>query len=218
MIQCIITDIEGTTTPLSFVKEVLFPFALPRIKPYIMTHQCHDIIEETRAHLSLDASVDACIHQLEMWAKADVKISPLKKLQGRIWAEGYKTKAYTAPIYDDVLPALTAWKDAKKILGIYSSGSIMAQHLLWEHTTQGNIRPLFTHFFDTSIGAKIEPSSYERIATTVGILPQNILFLSDALPELTAAKEAGYTVIGLCRDNAPPLPIPFVRSFEDIQL
>ena len=136
-------------------------------------------------------SLDQLIDQLCTWIEADRKVGPLKTLQGYIWREGYETGQYTSHIYKDVYPAMQKWQEMGIKLGIYSSGSVGAQKLLFAHTEQGDLTPCLSAYFDTKVGHKREVNSYAQISKSLNIAPEQILFLSDVVEELDAASEAG---------------------------
>lgn len=222
MIKAIVTDIEGTTTQLSFVKEVLFPFAYDQLPSYIETHREEEriqkILQEARAELqNEDVSLTELIQQFLTWIEQDKKITPLKTLQGYIWEEGYKSGKLKSHVYMDAVVELIAWHREGIMLAIFSSGSILAQKLLFSYTEHGDLTYLFSHYFDTTTGPKNSKEAYQKIAQTLGIAPNEILFLSDVVAELDAAKEAGMQVCGLAREGkAPASEHEFVADFFSI--
>ncbi len=196
----VLTDIEGTTTPISFVKETLFPFARGRIADYVRAHRA----ELSVAQIVADASggtgdVAQAIAVLLAWSDADTKIAPLKSLQGLIWEDGYREGLLKAPVFPDAAAALRAWHSAGIKLAVYSSGSVLAQKRLFTSSDQGNLATLFNGFFDTAIGAKREAAAYARIARDLAVAPGDILFLSDVPEELDAATSAGVHTLHLVR-------------------
>lgn len=219
MTRVIVTDIEGTTTKLSFVKEVLFPYAAKRLDPYVRQHLDRTDVQEILASV-VPGDVEASITQLRQWASEGAKVTPLKSLQGLIWEEGYRTGAFTAHIYADVVNALRQWAQAGIELYVYSSGSISAQKLLFSHTEAGDLTGLFKGYFDTRTGAKVETESYRKIAIAINAAPEDILFLSDHPGELQAAKAAMWQVFGLDREDTGEIPeqIPQGHSFTNINL
>ena len=224
--KAIVTDIEGTTTPIAFVKETLFPFARARMAAFLAAHRKEAAVavafEEARALAGGKAvSDDGVVAALVTWIDQDRKAAPLKTLQGLIWAEGYGTSALKAPVYEDAALALRAWHKAGIRLYVYSSGSVAAQKLLFGHSDRGDLTPLFSGWFDLSTGSKLEAASYRRIADAIGVAPHDILFLSDHPGELDAARAADFCAIRLDRGDPPPAPPgdhPCVRSFADIDL
>lgn len=196
VVDAIVTDIEGTTSSIAFVKDVLFPYAEARLKAFVKAHpdKVASILDEVRAIEKAALSADEAAEVLLGWSKADQKIGPLKTLQGMIWAEGYTSGEIKGHIYQDSPAALRAWKAAGIPLYVYSSGSVAAQKLLFGHTRAGDLTPLFSGYFDTRIGVKLEAESYRRIAAEIGAAPARLLFLSDHPDEIAAAAAAGWQV------------------------
>ncbi len=203
-IKAIITDIEGTTSSLSFVKDILFPYAYNNLPDYVWDNEAEistildDIRREER---NPDLNIEEVIEVLLRYIDEDKKVTPLKALQGMIWENGYKSGELKGHVYDDALIGLKRWKDQNIDLYIYSSGSIHAQKLLFSYTNNGDLTPLFSGYFDTNIGAKKESESYEKIAEEINIPANEILFLSDSLDEINAAAVAGMNVLVLDRDS-----------------
>jgi enolase-phosphatase E1 len=223
MIRALITDIEGTTSSLSFVKDVLFPYSRAHIGDFVRQHAGDTEV----ALLLADAAAEAgdtrmdrgqLVETLERWIDEDRKVTPLKALQGLIWEAGYRDGAFRGHIYADAAAALRRWKTAGLALYVYSSGSVRAQQLLFAHTDEGDLTPLFSGYFDTRIGAKAEPESYRRIAAELRLPPQDLLFLSDVQGELDAASAAGLKAIWLVREGSldPQAPHPQARDFSEI--
>ena len=204
----ILTDIEGTTSSISFVKDVLFPYARAALPRFVREHG-----DEPEVRRWLDAvateqggicSDDVIVETLQGWIDQDRKHTALKALQGQVWAEGYAQGDYRAHVYPDAPPALRRWHDAGHALAVYSSGSVPAQKLFFGHSEAGDLTPLFSAFFDTEMGHKREAASYRRIAEALGRAPADILFLSDVVEELDAAREAGLrTVLVDRREDYP---------------
>ena len=192
----IVTDIEGTTTPIAFVRDVLFPYARANLESFLAGHG-HDpaVAEALReaAHLAEGRPVQ---HALLAWMDADAKVTPLKTLQGLIWNEGYRNGHLQGVLYPDVPPVLRRWHAAGIRLYVYSSGSETAQKLLFEHSEAGNLAALFSGFFDTRVGPKRAPESYAAIARAIGLPAGECLFLSDIGQELDAAAAFG---MGCCQ-------------------
>ena len=217
----LLLDIEGTTCPVSFVADVLFPYARQRLGPYLADHAGEDDITllvqdvwrawrddqhpEARgllqrvhaepADLSPTEAAAAIVPYLGWLIDHDIKVTALKDLQGRIWRAGYSSGAIVAPVFEDVPQALKDWHQQGFVLAVYSSGSVPAQQLLYGHSQAGDLRGLFSHWFDTRTGAKQESASYTAIAAAMGCDPAQVLFISDALAELDAADRAGLAVI-----------------------
>jgi enolase-phosphatase E1 len=224
MIRAIVTDIEGTTSSLSFVKDVLFPYARAHLPGYVRAHAREPAV---RAELdAVSASVgrklddEAAITQLIAWIDEDRKITPLKTLQGFIWQAGYAQGDFQGHVYDDAVQQLRAWKQQGLALHIFSSGSVHAQKLLFAHTAWGDLTPLFSGYFDTTIGSKRERESYAHIAQAVGRPASEILFLSDIREELDAARAAGLHTGWLIREGGLPTDPahPVARNFNDLLL
>lgn len=206
MIQAILTDIEGTTSSISFVKEVLFPYARQHLADFVRnnreTPEVKHWLEETRKEVQqADLDENGVIEVLIQWIDQDKKITPLKALQGLIWEAGYKNQDYQGHIYPDAVENLKRWKENNLQLFVFSSGSVKAQKLLFAHTAFGDLTPLFSGYFDTMIGAKQQVEAYQRIAQQIQISPAHILFLSDILGELDAAKAAGMQTTCLVREG-----------------
>lgn len=210
MKRAILTDIEGTTSSISFVREVLFPYARAAL-PGFVRERGQD--PEVRRWLDL-AAVDAggicqdavLAEVLQGWIDEDRKHTALKALQGLIWIDGYRSGDYRAHIYPDSAPALRAWHAAGHALYVYSSGSVPAQRLFFGHTEAGDLTALFSGWFDTETGGKREAASYRAIATAIGRAPEDIVFLSDVVEELDAAREAGMRTVLLDRREDYPQP------------
>jgi enolase-phosphatase E1 len=207
MIKAIVTDIEGTTSSLSFVKDVLFPYARANLVDYVRRHkdepQVKTLLEESCKEVGAELDTGQLIAQLIQWLDEDKKVTPLKSLQGLIWEAGYQQGDFKGHVYPDAAAYLKTWKANGLDLYIYSSGSVYAQKLLFAHTEYGDLTPLFSGYFDTHIGGKKEPESYCKIAEQLGIPATQILFLSDIKEELDAAKAAGFQTLWLTRDSTP---------------
>jgi enolase-phosphatase E1 len=191
----VLMDIEGTTTPISFVHEVLFPYARDRMADWCAAHADAPVLAEVRA-LAPEQKPEAA---LLGWMAADAKVTPLKTIQGMIWAAGYASGDILGKLYPDVPPALRRWAQGGVKLFVYSSGSVEAQKLLFGHTEAGNFVPLFQGFFDTRVGPKREAASYALICRGANLTPGDVLFLSDVEAELDAAQAAGLKTCQLVR-------------------
>lgn len=196
----ILTDIEGTTTPIAFVRDVLFPYAHARLPGFLETHGGEPEVAAAVAEAERLGEGRDVVTALLGWLDADAKITPLKTLQGLIWDEGYRRGELKGVIYPDVPPVLRSWQSAGLRLYVYSSGSEAAQKLLFGHSDAGDLAGLFSGFFDTRIGTKREAASYTAIARAVGLPEGEILFLSDIGQELDAAKAAGMGTCQLVRE------------------
>ncbi|MFT4927216.1 MAG: enolase-phosphatase E1, partial [Phenylobacterium sp.] len=197
-IKVVLCDIEGTTTDIKFVHQVLFPFARQQLSAYVQQHQHQDevavIIAEVKTHLPSNnashgtdkATLTQVIDLLIQWIDEDKKAKPLKTLQGLIWQGGYHSGELKGHIYPDVLPVLQQWHADGIILGIYSSGSVAAQKLLFSHSDFGDLTPLMSHYFDTVVGHKQQTDAYRNITQALALPAESILFLSDVVQELDA--------------------------------
>lgn len=191
----VLMDIEGTTTPISFVHDVLFAYARARMADWCRVHLDDPVLGEV-ARMAPGQPVDAT---LLGWMARDEKITALKTVQGKIWAEGYGRGEMLGSVYPDVPPALRRWAAGGVKLFVYSSGSVEAQRLLFGHSDAGNLAVLFQGFFDTRVGPKRAARSYVDIARGVNVAAPEILFLSDVEAELDAATEAGLLTCQLVR-------------------
>lgn len=224
MIGAILTDIEGTTSSISFVKDVLFPYARERMEDFVTTHlddmavrQALDDVDNTVGRL---LNVDEAIAQLIAWIDEDRKITPLKNLQGLIWENGYQVGDFRGHVYEDAVTHLRQWQKSGIDLYVYSSGSVHAQKLLFGHTEFGDLTPLFSGYFDTLIGAKGDAESYRRIQAAIGIPAARILFLSDITAELDAAHASGMQTTQLVREGSADTSSAHrvARDFSEIDL
>lgn len=238
-IQAILLDIEGTTTRIDFVLRTLFPFARQRMRQFLLEHGSEPGIREDVDALRQQHRVDAA-EQLnpppwvddspdaELVSAAaygawlidrDSKCSALKSLQGKIWQEGYRTGELRGEVYPDVPAALARWSRQGKIIGIFSSGSVLAQKLLFAGTAAGDLTGFLRAYFDTTTGPKNTPESYLRIAEALATEPPNILFISDITKELDAAREGGMQTALCVRTPSPERissPHRVVNTFEQI--
>lgn len=220
--SAIITDIEGTTSRVSFVTEVLFPYAARELPGFIRANLSDAAVaaalDACRALMQqADATVDAIIARLQQWIAEDQKITPLKTLQGMVWQQGYQSGAFRGHLYQDAFTALTQWQQQGIKLYVYSSGSVQAQQLLFRYSDFGDVTPLFSGYFDTRIGAKRDISSYAAILQQLQLPPKQVLFLSDVAAELDAAKVLGIATVQLIRDGQSPSDHPAVSSFSQIE-
>ena len=237
----LLLDIEGTTCPVSFVAEELFPYARAALPDYLARHgeeadvaalvtavdadwqaNRHPEAQALRqGHAVTDAQpmAERVVPYLQWLIDHDIKLTALKDLQGRIWAHGYGDGSITAPLFPDVAEALRRWHQQGLVLAVYSSGSVPAQKLLYRHSRDGDLSPLFSHWFDTRVGAKQEVSSYTAIAAAMQVRPEQVLFISDALGELEAAHRAGMAVVLSDRPGNPNRNSgPFERISDYSQL
>jgi enolase-phosphatase E1 len=234
----ILLDIEGTTTPIAFVTQTLFPYARAHMRSYLNRHgrspQYTALIEAFRdEHAAdeqagqpvlpwLDAAGDAreSVQAYAEWLMDRDRKSPaLKELQGYIWEEGYERGELVGQVFEDVPRAFARWRRENVRLGIFSSGAVMAQRRLFRCSSAGDLSPFLHWYFDTHAGAKQDPASYRRIAEEVGELPPDILFVSDVAAELNAARDAGLGTVMTVRPGnlpQPPHDHRVVTSFDEI--
>jgi enolase-phosphatase E1 len=220
----ILTDIEGTTTSVSFVYDVLFPYFRENIqKVRTMFHlpEVQAIFQETirlaqETENKIISTEEEVIETLIRWSNEDKKITPLKDLQGILWKEAYESGIIKGHVYEDVAHALKAWKDAGLQLGVFSSGSITAQKLIFGYSVSGDLTPYFSAYFDTTTGGKREEETYIKISQKLNKQPSEILFLSDIVEELEAAQKAGLQTIQLVRPGTTANWKHTASSFSDI--
>jgi enolase-phosphatase E1 len=228
MQSVILTDIEGTTSSISFVKDVLFPYARRELSRFVREHghdpevrRWLDAVAIEHGAMCDDAMV---VETLQGWIDQDRKHTALKALQGLIWREGYERGDYRGHIYPDAAGSLRRWHAAGHPMAVFSSGSVAAQKLLFGHSEAGDLVPLFSAFFDTEVGHKRDADSYRLIADALTRDPGDIVFLSDVVEELDAARAAGMRTVLLDRREDYPQPRDAdasnghlrVESFDDI--
>ncbi|MGZ3496233.1 MAG: acireductone synthase [Vulcanimicrobiaceae bacterium] len=224
--RAVLTDIEGTTGSIAFVKDVLFPYADAHLDSFVEQHAEEPRVATALDDAANDAGIDpsdraGVLAELHAWIAEDAKVTALKTLQGMIWAGGYSAGELKGHIYDDAVRGLRRWHDAGLHLYVYSSGSIAAQHLIFGHSIAGDLRPFFCGYFDTTTGGKREAQSYARIADEIGLEPSDILFLSDNVAELDAARAAGLQTVHVARPQdgtAAADTHPFVKSFDELTI
>ncbi len=205
-IAAVLLDIEGTTTPVSFVHDVLFPYARAALPAFLAARASSPDVVDTVAEVRRLAPGRDVLETLLHWMDQDAKVTPLKALQGLIWRQGYADGALRGVLYPDVAPMLRRWSTAGLRLAVYSSGSSEAQRLLFAHATDGDLSPLFSGFFDTRVGGKREAESYDRLAIAMGLPAAELLFLSDVEAELDAAAAAGLHTCQLVRPTDRTVP------------
>ncbi len=220
--RAVVTDIEGTTSAIAFVHDVLFPYARDRLPAFVRASadrpEIAALLDEARALAGAPGlDTEGVIRVLLAWIDQDRKAAPLKELQGMLWAEGYAARQYRGHVYPDAASALRRWHAMGVPLYVFSSGSVAAQRLLFAHSEAGDLTPVFSGYFDTRIGPKREAASYAAIARHVGRAGGDLLFLSDIVEELDAAAAAGLGTVWVCR-GAPPPPARHrvVGSFDPI--
>jgi len=230
MTRAILTDIEGTTSSISFVKDVLFPYARRALPGFVQAHGHEPEVRRWLDAVAVEiggACQDALVVEtLQGWIDQDRKHTALKALQGMVWQAGYASADFTAHIYPDAAPTLERWHALGLPLYVYSSGSVPAQKLFFGHSDAGDLTGLFSGWFDTEVGGKREAASYTSIAEAIGERPHDILFLSDVVEELDAAREAGLQTVLV--DRLADYPVPRhgeathghtrVGSFVEIEL
>lgn len=217
-------DIEGTVGSIAFVRDVLFPYASERLDAYVEAHVSDpavcEILDLTAAESGAGREdLGALLAALHDWSDRDVKVTPLKQLQGLIWVDGYTESGLRGHLYEDAADAIARFSEAGVALYVYSSGSVAAQKLLFGHSIAGDLLPYFSGFFDTTIGGKRERDSYERILREIGVAPNETIFFSDSEAELDAAREAGIETVQLARPNDGTVPSARhtnVESFAEI--
>jgi enolase-phosphatase E1 len=225
-LRAILLDIEGTTTPIAFVHDVLFSYARDHVREFLAANPAAEDIALLREEHANDVSdappltdeIESIAAYVEWLIKLDRKSTALKSLQGKIWRQGYEDGSLKSQVFADVAPAFERWRDHGLRISIFSSGSVLAQQLLFAHTEGGNLTPFIDSYFDTKVGKKGEAESYRRIAEVMGLPPKEILFVSDVVAELDAANEAGMkTLLSIRPGNAPAEQYPSIRTFDEIQ-
>ena len=210
MPRLVLTDIEGTTSSIAFVKEVLFPYARRELPAFVRVHGRDPDVRRWLDAVAVGhgaiCSDDAIVETLQGWIDEDRKHTALKALQGMLWRDGYQRGAFTAHVYPDAADALRRWHAAGTPLAVYSSGSVEAQKLFFAHSDAGDLLPLFDACFDTGVGGKREADSYGAIARQLGREAGDIVFLSDVVAELDAARDAGLRTVLVDRPEDYPQP------------
>lgn len=206
----VLTDIEGTTSSISFVHDVLFPYARAALPGFVREHGDESEVRQWLDRAAVDAGGvcqdEVIVEVLQGWIDEDRKHPALKALQGMIWQDGYRSADFKAHVYPDAALALRSWHAAGHPLAVYSSGSVPAQKLLFGHSSEGDLSPLFSAWFDTAVGGKREVGSYQNIVGQMGVPARDIVFLSDVVEELDAAREAGLRTVLLDRREDYPMP------------
>jgi len=239
-IRAILLDIEGTTTPIAFVQQVLFPYARARVREYLQQHATNPgVLADIAALRAEHAAEPATESGLPAWNPSDEqrsaeayvywlmdrdrKSTGLKSLQGRIWEVGYLSGELQGKgeVYPDVRPAFVRWRRNGILIAIFSSGSILAQRNLFANTSVGDLSPFLYDYFDTKTGPKRESSSYRVIAAALHQSPSDVLFVSDVTAELDAAREAGMSTVLCLRGSDAPVTTnggghTRIRSFDEL--
>jgi enolase-phosphatase E1 len=222
-IKAVLTDIEGTTSAVSFVFDVLFPYAAQHLPGFVREQaQRPDVAAQVQAVREdsgeADADVERVIAILLGWIAEDRKATPLKALQGMVWEQGYQAGELKGHVYPDAVQALTSWHQQGYALYVYSSGSIQAQKLIFGCSQAGDLSALFSGYFDTTSGPKREARSYRTIMAAIGLPGEDVIFLSDIVEELDAARAAGMLTCGIAREGGKLAGHPCVDSFALIDL
>jgi len=233
-IGAILLDIEGTTTPIAFVHEVLFSYAREHVREFLENNVSSEAVLEDIALLSQErvaelmrgedppplSDLQSIASYVEWLIERDRKSTGLKSLQGKIWRQGYTDGSLRAQVYADVAPAFERWKKQGWSIGIFSSGSVLAQKLLFAHTDAGDLSRLIDHYFDTNVGKKGEAESYRLITASMKVKTEEVLFVSDVVVELEAAREAGMKTMLSIRPGNPvqerAAEFKAIESFEEI--
>lgn len=233
--RAILLDIEGTTTPIAFVHDVLFSYARSHARDFLNTNFNSAEVKADVALLreehavdvrngqnppALDEDPDSIAAYVEWLIERDRKSTGLKSLQGKIWRQGYVDTSLKSQVYADVAPAFERWRSQGLSINIFSSGSVLAQQLLFAHTEAGDLTKFIDNYFDTNVGKKGEAESYRRIAEALSMPANEILFISDVVAELDAATEAGMQTLLSIRPGNPPqneaIFYAEIRSFEEL--
>jgi enolase-phosphatase E1 len=223
-VDYILTDIEGTTTSVSFVYDVLFPYFREHIwelKNMTGIAEVDNAFAETKAIVFKEdgielKSTEEIIEKLNQWCDEDRKITPLKTLQGLLWKIGYEKGVLKGHVYDDVPIALDKWYRMGLKMGVFSSGSVEAQKLIFGYSEKGDLRSFFSNYFDTQTGMKRETETYSKIAQIINFQPNKILFLSDIVEELEAAEKTGFQTIQLVRPGTKSNWQKVAETFSDV--
>jgi enolase-phosphatase E1 len=240
-VKAVLLDIEGTTTPLAFVVDVLFPYARTHLRSHLERHvrepEYGEMLDRARDEHSVDAGRDAsvpgweneppearlssAVRYFEWLMDRDRKSTALKAIQGRIWEEGYERGELIGCVFDDVPAAFERWRSAGVPIGIFSSGSVLAQQRLFRHSSAGDLSRHITWYFDTTTGPKIQAESYRRIASVMGVESDDVVFVSDIIGELDAARSAGMQTRLALRPGNKPVPSdsghPAIGTLDDVE-
>ena len=241
-IEAVLLDIEGTTTPIAFVVDVLFPYARKHLRRHLEELAASplyaSVLDQLRGEHAVDeragepvaawidapltARLESAASYADWLMDRDRKSTPLKILQGMLWEQGYQRGELVGEVFADVPPALARWRAEGVQVGIFSSGSVLAQQLLFRHSSAGDLTPFLRGHFDTTTGKKTDPDSYRRIGAAMNTRPESIVFLSDVVAELDAARDAGLaTRLSIRPVNGPP-PVPHdhpaIRTFDEISM
>jgi enolase-phosphatase E1 len=228
-LRAILLDIEGTTTPIAFVHDVLFSYARDHVREFLADNSAAEDIALLREEHAADVSdapplgneIESIATYVEWLIKLDRKSTALKSLQGKIWRQGYRDGSLKSQVFADVAPAFERWRERGLKISIFSSGSVLAQQLLFAHTEVGDLTPFIDSYFDTKIGKKGDAESYRKIEEVLEIPAHEILFISDVVAELDAANKVGMKILLSIRPGNAPQPhaeqYPSIRSFDEIR-
>ena len=228
--RILVLDLEGTTSAAGFILGDLYDYARPRLAGWLDEHADDDQVATARAqviadgNLAADASTAEIVAVLHGWMAQDVKSTPLKTLQGQIWAEGFRRNEISSHFFDDVIPQLKAWHADGVALAVFSSGSVTSQVPWFRHSPDGDLTPLITGYFDTvNAGPKKVASSFDTIAAQLGHESADIVFFTDHPDEVTAARAAGWQTVAFSRHGEPWFGAdfgssPVVGSFSDVEV
>jgi enolase-phosphatase E1 len=223
MTKLFLFDIEGTTTDINFVHKVLFPYSFEKMEEYVTAHKNSETVasaiakvhETVRTEEGKEVTLPQVIEKLKAWITSDRKHPALKEIQGLIWDSGYSKGEFKGHLYPDVLPFFKRLITEKYLIGIYSSGSVHAQKLIFGFSVFGDLTPYISYFFDTQVGMKREKKSYLNISQATQISPADIHFFSDIPEELKAAQEAGMKVTHLVREGTQKSEFLGITSFDE---
>jgi enolase-phosphatase E1 len=242
LIRAVLLDIEGTTTPIAFVHEVLFSYARSHVAQFLSEHfgsadVAADLAQLRAEHAgdlrqhpqppalvtgSRKGEIESIVAYVNWLIDRDRKSPGLKSLQGKIWKQGYVDGILKSQIFADVAPAFERWRRAGLQISIFSSGSVLAQKLLFAHTEAGDLTGFIGNYFDTTVGSKTEVQSYQRIAAGLDLATSEVLFISDVAVELAAASGAGMQTLLCVRPGNQPQSLTdayqIIRSFNDISI
>ncbi len=228
--RTVVLDLEGTTSAAGFILGDLYDYARPRLLPWLQEHADDEAVAGARAQvvaeqgLAADASDEDVVAALHELMASDVKSTPLKTLQGQIWAEGFAKDEISSHFFDDVIPQMRRWHDAGVQFACFSSGSVTSQVPWFRHSPEGDLTPLLLDYFDTvSAGPKKEAASYDRIASALETPAAELVFFSDHPDEITAATAAGWQVVAFSRPGEPWFEAdfgdaPVVSSFDQVEV
>lgn len=213
----ILMDIEGTTSKISFVKEVLFPYAHKNMHKVFLLPEAREILQSLKNEYKVEK--EAALSLLRSWIEEDKKEKHLKSLQGLLWQIGYETGELKAHVYSDVPRNFKKWTEENHLkLAIYSSGSVKAQKLLFKHSVLGDLTPYLSAYFDLEVGPKYEKESYVRILEKLECEAKDVIFLSDMPKELMAAKKIGIKSYQLLREDLQKEFEPAIENFDELGL